>query len=96
MSVEGFNHEGVSLFSKSIYTGSAGNVVTAMLPAGIDQVVGKLRYHLDVGHSLVENDAIDGFHVLFYEVHEWLEALCGIPRLVQWDDNTHVFFLGFS
>lgn len=35
VSVEGFNHEGVALFSKSIYTGSAGNVVTAMLPAGI-------------------------------------------------------------
>lgn len=39
VTVEGFNHKGTSLFTRSAYTGMAGNVITVTLPAGIGHLV---------------------------------------------------------
>jgi hypothetical protein len=44
------------------------------LAAGIDQVMGELGDHLDLGHGLVEDDAVDAVHVLGDEVQERLQA----------------------
>ena len=37
--VEGFNHKGALLFTRSAYTGTAGNVITVTLPAGFGHLV---------------------------------------------------------
>ena len=57
------------------------------LAAGIDQMVRELRDQLDVGHRLVEDDAVDRLHVLGDDLEQRLQALCGIPRLFEWDDD---------
>ena len=47
----------------------------------------ELGDQLDVGHRLVEDDAVDRLHILGDDVEQRLQALCGIPRLFEWDDD---------
>jgi hypothetical protein len=55
--------------------------------ARIDQMVRELGDQLDVGHRLVEDDAVDRLHVLGNDLEQRLQALRGIPRLFEWDDD---------
>jgi Putative prokaryotic signal transducing protein len=57
------------------------------LAAGVDEMVGELGDQLDVGYRLVQDDAVDGLHVLGDDLQQRLQALCGIPRLFEWDDD---------
>ena len=53
------------------------------LAAAVNQVMGKFGYQLDVGHGLIENDAIDRLHVLFDEVHQRFQVLRAFARLIE-------------
>jgi hypothetical protein len=60
------------------------------LAAGIDQMVREGRDQLDIGHRLVEDDAVDRLHILGNDLDQRLDALCGISRLFEWDDHAQV------
>ena len=61
---------------------------TQAFAAAVDQVMGEFRDQLDVGHGLVENDAIDRLHVLVDEVHQRFQVLGAFARLVEWYNAT--------
>ena len=48
------------------------------------------RDQLDIGHRLVEDDAVDRLHILGNDLDQRLDALCGISRLFEWDDHAQV------
>ena len=48
---------------------------TQPLAAAVDQVVREFRDHVDIGHGLVEDDAIDRFHVIGHEIEKRLQLL---------------------
>jgi len=60
------------------------------LAAAIDQVMGKLGDHLDIGHRLVENDAIDRFHIVGHEVEKRLELLARFADIFERYNATQV------
>ena len=45
--------------------------------------MGEFLDQFDVGHGLVENDAIDRLHVLVDEVHQRFQVLRAFARLVE-------------
>ena len=47
----------------------------------------ELGDQLDVGDRLVEDDAVDGLHVLGNDLEQRLEALRRVSGLLEWDDN---------
>mgnify|MGYP001323230076 CR=1 FL=1 len=63
------------------------------LAARVDQVVRELRDHLDIGHRLVENDAVHGSHVLGDKLEDGLQAVGRLARLVQGDDDSQGWHL---
>src|SRR5262249_17057968 len=65
---------------------------TQPLAAGCDQMVGKAGNQLDVGNRLIEDDAVDRLHVGGDDVEQRPQALCGISRLFERDDNTHLCY----
>ena len=56
---------------------------------GINQMVSEFRDHLDIGYGLVENDAIDGTHVLAHQFENWLEAVGGVSCSVELYYDAH-------
>ena len=59
------------------------------LPPGCNEMVRQLRNQIDIGHGLIENDPVDGFHILVDQLNQRLEALRRGAAFIEWDDNTH-------
>ena len=58
------------------------------LAARIDEMVGELRNKVDLGYSLVEDDAVDALHVGSDEVHQRLYVFRRVARAFQCYDLT--------
>lgn len=72
------------------------------LSAAIDQVVRELGDHFDIGNGLVENDAIDRFHILGNDLKQRLYRLRTIAGIfkrnnaTQWYPQINIIMLSIQ
>ena len=57
--------------------------------AAVDQMMRKLRDHVDVGHRLVEDDPVDLLQVVGDEIKKRLEALLSLAHFIKRYDASH-------
>lgn len=60
------------------------------LSPAVDQVMRKLGNHLDFGHGLVENYAVDSLEIVGNQFEERPQLLARLANIFQWYDTAQV------